>query len=192
MGADRKGPLAAFIVIAIIAAILLITSVRSQAATGWPRRALPSTSTVVQAVGGGLDRVVDGGLVLVHTTAGLVSSPDSGDTDASGAGAHVAVSPSRQPTQPTTVQQANQATAHPATQPSAGPHVVRHEVRHHGRGDVSGPASPGRHLGWTHGHAGHTHAGHPHPSHGQPGHDHGDHPDHPDHPDHDGHQPDQE
>ena len=32
MGADRRGPLAAFIVVAIIAAILLVTSVRSQAA----------------------------------------------------------------------------------------------------------------------------------------------------------------
>ncbi len=31
MGADRRGPLAAFIVVAIIAAILLVTSVRSRA-----------------------------------------------------------------------------------------------------------------------------------------------------------------
>ena len=35
MGTDRRGPLAAFVVIAIIAAILLVTSVRSQAAPGW-------------------------------------------------------------------------------------------------------------------------------------------------------------
>ncbi len=34
MGADRRGPLLAFIVIAIVAAILLITSVRSHASTG--------------------------------------------------------------------------------------------------------------------------------------------------------------
>ena len=33
MGADHRGPLLAFIIIAIVAAILLITSVRSQAAT---------------------------------------------------------------------------------------------------------------------------------------------------------------
>jgi len=31
---DRRGPLAAFIVVAIIAVILLVTSVRSQAAPG--------------------------------------------------------------------------------------------------------------------------------------------------------------
>jgi hypothetical protein len=36
VGVDRKGPLVAFIVVAIIAAVLLITSVRSQAAPGWP------------------------------------------------------------------------------------------------------------------------------------------------------------
>jgi hypothetical protein len=35
VGADHKGPLAAFVVIAIIAAVLLVTSVRSQADDGW-------------------------------------------------------------------------------------------------------------------------------------------------------------
>ena len=35
MGADHKGPLAAFVVIAIVAAVLLVTSVRSQAEEGW-------------------------------------------------------------------------------------------------------------------------------------------------------------
>lgn len=45
MGANRRGPLAAFVVIAIIAAILLVTSVRSQAAPGWldPDR-IPATA----------------------------------------------------------------------------------------------------------------------------------------------------
>ena len=38
MGADRRGPLVAFIVIAVIAAILLVTSVRSQAAPRWEDR----------------------------------------------------------------------------------------------------------------------------------------------------------
>jgi hypothetical protein len=33
VGADRKGPLAALVVVALIAVILLVTSVRSQAAT---------------------------------------------------------------------------------------------------------------------------------------------------------------
>jgi hypothetical protein len=53
VGGDRKGPLAAFIVIAIIAAILLITSVRSQAATAWTDRTLPTAPRVVHAVGDG-------------------------------------------------------------------------------------------------------------------------------------------
>jgi cytoskeletal protein RodZ len=35
VGADHKGPLAAFVVVAIIAAVLLVTSVRSQAEPGW-------------------------------------------------------------------------------------------------------------------------------------------------------------
>jgi hypothetical protein len=45
VGANRRGPLAAFVVIAIIAAILLVTSVRSQAAPGWldPDR-IPATA----------------------------------------------------------------------------------------------------------------------------------------------------
>ncbi len=36
VGADRRGPLAAFVVVAIIAAILLVTSVRSQGAQPSP------------------------------------------------------------------------------------------------------------------------------------------------------------
>jgi hypothetical protein len=36
VGVDRKGPLAAFVVIAIIAAVLLVTSVRSQADLEYP------------------------------------------------------------------------------------------------------------------------------------------------------------
>jgi hypothetical protein len=35
VGADRKGPLAALIVVALIAVILLVTAVRSQAAPEW-------------------------------------------------------------------------------------------------------------------------------------------------------------
>jgi len=78
VGADRKGPLAAFIVVAIIAAILLITSVRSQAATGWLDRALPSTPGVVRAVGGGLDQVVEHGAALVHRAPQAVASGSHG------------------------------------------------------------------------------------------------------------------
>ena len=42
MRTDRRGPLVAFVVVAIIAAILLVTSVRSQAAPGWLR--VPATT----------------------------------------------------------------------------------------------------------------------------------------------------
>jgi hypothetical protein len=37
VGADHKGPLAAFVVIAVVAAVLLVTSVRSQADPAWLR-----------------------------------------------------------------------------------------------------------------------------------------------------------
>jgi hypothetical protein len=43
VGADRKGPLAAFVVVTVIAAVLLITSVRSQAAPGIFGRPFPVT-----------------------------------------------------------------------------------------------------------------------------------------------------
>jgi hypothetical protein len=51
VGADHKGPLAAFAVVAIIAGVLLVTSVRSQAAPSWfnPNR-LPA-AVVVGAAG---------------------------------------------------------------------------------------------------------------------------------------------
>ncbi len=77
MGAERKGPLAAFIVVAIIAVILLVTSVRSQAAPGWLDRRLPSSVVAVVpspdsglwgAVGNGMERIAAHGVVLVHRT----------------------------------------------------------------------------------------------------------------------------
>jgi len=68
VSADRKGPLAAFIVVAVIAAILLVTSVRSQAATASVGRAPSSTSGVVRTVGGGIEQVVGQSGSLVHTT----------------------------------------------------------------------------------------------------------------------------
>jgi hypothetical protein len=46
VGTDRKGPLAAFVVIAIVAAILLVTSVRSQAKPQWFDPGEPSPTVV--------------------------------------------------------------------------------------------------------------------------------------------------
>jgi hypothetical protein len=170
VGADRKGPLAAFIVVAIIAAILLITSVRSQAATGWLGRALPSTPEVVRAVGGGLDRAVEQGSVLVRGATDPVSTSDSHDADA----------PAPRSPSPSTDQPATSPATHPASQPptvtTTQPAPSPHAVRHHVREDVEGPGSPGRHLGRTHpnhGHVdghGHGHGRHPHPGHAHPDH----------------------
>ena len=69
MGADHKGPLAAFVVVAVIAAVLLVTSVRSQAASGWLNRHLPA-SVVAGHTGRrsatASSQVVRHGAVLVH------------------------------------------------------------------------------------------------------------------------------
>jgi hypothetical protein len=66
VGADRRGPLAAFIIVAVIAGILLVTSVRSQAEPGWLKPVgLPATA-VAAPVAGGLDQIVREGVVLVH------------------------------------------------------------------------------------------------------------------------------
>jgi hypothetical protein len=46
VGTDRKGPLAAFVVIAVVAAILLVTSVRSQAKPQWFDPGEPSPTVV--------------------------------------------------------------------------------------------------------------------------------------------------
>ena len=140
MGADRKGPLAAFIVVAIIAAILLITSVRSQAATGWLDRALPSTPGVVRAVGGGLDQVVGHGAALVLQTPPAVSSGSHG------------VSARRVPRHPSAGPSSN-----PPTAPSAP--ALRHG--HHGGWTQV------RHRRSEHGHAEQGHPEHGHHDHGR-------------------------
>lgn len=70
MRTDRRGPLVAFVVVAIIAAILLVTSVRSQAAPGWLR--VPATTIADGPTAGDLGsasavrRTVHPGLLLVH------------------------------------------------------------------------------------------------------------------------------
>jgi hypothetical protein len=73
LGADRRGPLAAFIIVAVIAAILLVTSVRSQAAP-WLIPGRISATVAAPAlephlwgsVSGGVDDVVQAGAVLVR------------------------------------------------------------------------------------------------------------------------------
>jgi hypothetical protein len=133
VGADRKGPLAAFIVLAIIAAILLITSVRSQAATGWLGRALPSTPGVARAVGGGLDHVGEQGAVLVHK-AGLVATPGSPADHT----AHQTRHPTQPPPTASSVGSARDAVRH-------GRHLGWRHAQH---GDPRhGHPDHGRHLG---------------------------------------------
>jgi hypothetical protein len=82
LGADRRGPLAAFIIVAIVAAILLVTSVRSQAAP-WltPERFSASVAGPALephlwgSVTGGLDDVVQAGAVLVRKASPDVQEP---------------------------------------------------------------------------------------------------------------------
>ena len=76
MGTDRKRPLAAFVVVAVIAAILLVTSVRSQAAPGWLTRRLPASVVAIVpipghvglwgAVGDGMGEAVRHSATLAH------------------------------------------------------------------------------------------------------------------------------
>ena len=104
MGADRKGPLAAFILVAIVAAVLLVTSVRSQAAPPWldPDR-IPSSVVagpvaephVWGAVTKGVHQVVQGGTVLVRRAADDASdasdATDGQDTTTEAIGASPSV-----------------------------------------------------------------------------------------------------
>jgi hypothetical protein len=72
LGADRRGPLAAFVIVAVIAAILLITSVRSQAAPWFSARIVAGPATEPHlwgSVTGGMHQVVREGAVLVRKAA---------------------------------------------------------------------------------------------------------------------------
>lgn len=86
MGADRRGPLAAFVVVAIVAAILLVTSVRSQAAPSLmagppPERVVvvppPATSRLWSSVSHHTGQVVQEGVVLAHKATEQTSSEDT-------------------------------------------------------------------------------------------------------------------
>jgi hypothetical protein len=102
VGADHRGPLAAFIVVAIIAVVLLVTSVRSQAAPGWldPGK-VPATAVVGPvaephvwgAASGAVQQAVQEGVVLaprVAATGDAPAGPAVGATGATGATAGTA------------------------------------------------------------------------------------------------------
>jgi len=178
VGAERKGPLAAFIVVAIIAVILLVTSVRSQAAPGWLDRRLPASVVAVVpssdsglwgASGNGMERIAAHGVVLVHDAPSEQATHDDVVTASVSEGV---VRPMRHGSSPQ---------PGPATQAARGPH--RDRPPGSDPGDRAGTdAVPltstaghhGRHLGWGHGHEhghgpGHGHAvGHAH-AHGHAG-----------------------
>ncbi len=72
MGADRRGPLAAFVIVALIAAILLVTSVRSQASPWFSARIVAGPASEPHlwgSVTGGVHEVVRDGTVLVRKAA---------------------------------------------------------------------------------------------------------------------------
>jgi hypothetical protein len=162
VGADRKGPLAAFIVVAVIAVILLVTSVRSQAAPGWIQGRLPASivAAVPDAPAPGVwdavGQVVEQGVVLVHratddpgTTSG--ATPTTGEPVTT-----AAVTPSSGATSATAGGPTTLASTPPAragSQRAGAPHAAA-------ASDQTRPGH-GRHLGWVHAHHGHGH-GHGH------------------------------
>ena len=136
MGADRRGPLAAFIVIAVIAGILLVTTVRSQAAP-WFRATVvagPATEPHLwDSVTAGVDQVVSDGAVLVRREAVAASAsvvaPSVGQTSLPARHRRVAAHP-RHPS------------GVPDQQPGTGPTTPTSTSGH----------DHGRHLGWSQGH----------------------------------------
>jgi hypothetical protein len=175
VGADRRRPLAAFVVIAIIAAVLLVTSVRSQAAPGWlDPEELPVTDVAAPpatdphlwgVVTSGVHQVVQDGVVLTKRatseesvaedpTLSLVASTTSSDTASSDAD-----------------DSGNVVTSHAGhTTPDHGqrPHHPRHHDDADDSDEPSGSSWPsphdhGHHYGWDHGNGHHGHGnGHGH------------------------------
>ena len=152
MGADRRGPLAAFIIVAVIAGILLVTSVRSQASPGWLNPVgLPAT-VVAAPVTGGLDQIVHEGVVLVHR-AKTDSVDDHTRTESVGpstsvatAGTHASRPRTRHHVSST---QRHHAPAEPHHTVSA-PHQPTHDAPSAPPGDPAPPRHDhGRHLGWA-------------------------------------------
>jgi hypothetical protein len=135
VGADRRGPLAAFVIVALIAAILLVTSVRSQAAPWFSARMVAGPAIEPHlwgSVTGGVDQVVRDGTVLVRKVAG----------------------PAAQDRTRTAAASASVVVVTPRLHESPSAHHVaprHHATRHHDQpGDrpANPPADHGRHLGW--------------------------------------------
>jgi hypothetical protein len=155
VGAEHKGPLAAFVVIAVIAAVLLVTSVRSQAAPGWLDLGRIPASVVAAP--------------MLSLAAG---APEESSTDEPVVGR--ADSGSRHQVLPVhsvhVVQSTTQSVTHtathtttPTTTPTATPtgtalkpHHEPAHLTHPKAAPASASRDHGRHLGWSHG-RGHGH-----------------------------------
>jgi hypothetical protein len=161
--------LAAFVVVAIVAAILLVTSVRSQAAPGWLRVPATAVAEVPSALSDVWQdeapqdaQVLEPGATLAHRPARVQGT--AGDPAEPASDAADVASTSQRP------HQAQPASAPRRAGPQAGPLERRpHErtsVRAADAADLAGDVVAGSHPG--HGHAfGHTAHGHGH------GHGHG-------------------
>lgn len=143
MGAEHKGPLAAFVVIAVIAAVLLVTSVRSQAAPGWldPRK-IPVS-------------VVAAPMLSLASGASEESSTDEPAAGRADSGSQHQVRPvhSVHVVQSTT-QSPSDSAVHTTT-PTGAPQKPHHEpghLTHPKAAPASASRDHGRHLGWSHGH----------------------------------------
>jgi hypothetical protein len=164
---EHKGPLAAFIVVAVIAGILLVTSVRSQAATGWLVDQLPAAAVVVSAPGaatGGLIAAigsVDPGAVLVpKAEAGTPPAPQSPSqapqsaqtttTTAHTATTHTAATHTAATHHAATHHAATTSTRHPLGSIHGHHYGWGNQVHGHGQSHVH---DHGRHLGWDKRHA---------------------------------------
>jgi len=153
VGADRRGPLAAFIIVAVIAGILLVTSVRSQAAPGWLNPVgLPAT-VVAAPVTDGLDQIVREGVVLMHQ-AKTDSVEDDTRTESVGPSSSVATTRTHASSPRTRHHMASTQRHHAPAEPHhtvSTPHQPTHEAP-----SAPPPADPaplrhdhGRHLGWS-------------------------------------------
>lgn len=139
MGTDRKGPLAAFVVIAIVAAILLVTSVRSQAEPPWvDHDQLPATVVAAPPIDDPLrwapvvtvGQVVEDGVVLApKATPAPTAVPASAVLVPAAATSYDGSVPATTWGNPTT--HTVTVTHHHAAQ-HAG-HHARHHTRHHTR-----------------------------------------------------------
>ena len=154
MGADRRGPLAAFIIVAVIAGILLVTSVRSQASPGWLNPVgLPAT-VVAAPVTGGLDQIVHEGVVLVHR-AKTDSVDDPTRTESVGRFDERRHPPGLHASRQRTRHHVSSTQRHHApAEPHQHGRVPRISPRHDAPSAPPGdPAPPrhdhGRHLGWA-------------------------------------------